>query len=280
MPYIPPNTQSLKDNNISAQSRIALMGYPFTGKTWSALTWPNPIVCNFDNKFGAHLGRDILIVPFHDPAFVDSLAKRQVPAHPPNVRDAFKVWLDNQAPKLERDQTLIIDSWTMLNTAQELQTSKEVFLTSQGKVDDRAPWRVKLDYFKDICNRLRTLTCDVIVTFHEQDDRFKTGTQAGEVNGKVRPLMSGQFKDQLMGHFTDFFRQHCIDKAPKWEDQSIRNQKGKDWIKDLWESTPANIPTIYAWQTYSDDIADCGSTLNNPPPFIPVNYSSFKQYKI
>lgn len=279
MPYKPPGSISLKDH-VSVQSRIGLMGYPFTGKTWSALTWPNPVVANFDNKLGSHAGRDVIIVPFNDPKFVDSLAKRTSSKHQPNVRDAFMYWLETEAFKLEREQTFILDSWTMLNNAQEYQQGTEIILTKTGNEDDRAPWRLKLEYFKRVCSALRSLNCDVIVTFHEQDERHKIGQMAGELTGKVRPLMSGQFKDQLAGHFTDFFRQHAIDKPLKPADLKLRGKQNEPWITDCYNSTPENVRTMYLWQTYSDDIADCGSTLNNPPPFIPANYESFKRYRI
>lgn len=281
MPYIPPNTLSLKTANLQTQSRIALMGYPFTGKTFSALTFPNPVVVNLDNKLGAHHGRDVLIVPFHDAAFVDSLVKRKDMKLQPNVRNAVELWLMTEALKLEPDQTLILDSWTMLSSAQEQQEEYEpVFSAKTGGRDTKVAWANKLKYFERITRALRELHCDVVVTFHEQAERYKDGMNAGDKTGKVRPLMNGSFKDQLMKHFTDFFRQHAIDKPAKWTDLKLRGKQNEPWIQACYESTPTNIPAMYLWQTYSDDIADCGSTLNNPPPFIPANYAAFKQYKL
>lgn len=282
MSYLPPGILSLKDAH-TPQFRIGLMGFPFTGKTWSALTFPGPVVCNFDNKLGAHTGRDVLVVPFHEPKFVDALAKRTASHCLPNVRDAFTMWLKTEGMKLQSDQTLIVDSWTMLNQRQEQQEGYEPCFTAQNKIDDRAPWRHKIDYFNEVTQLLSQLSCNVVVTFHEQDERHKAGPNAGELTGKIRPLMSGQFKDHIGKHLTDMFRQHAFAKTASVDTFTLKpylETANKEYLRELYESTPANVPTVYAWQTYSDNMADCGSCLKNPPPFIPANYEAYRKYQI
>lgn len=262
MAYTPPNSRKCSDLK-GGQVRIGLMGYPFTGKTWSALTFPNPVVLNLDNKLGAHSNReDVIVLPFSDGAFCDQYSKRVSASHPPNVRNAVKKWLQTEGLKLEADQTLVIDSWTMLQNWFDIQeTIEPQYSVSTGKVDEFAAWASKKQFSRDICEYLKLIRCNyIIVTFHETDERDK---KSGKVTGKVRPLMEGSFKDQVSGHFTDWFRQHAIDK-----------------LKEPNKSDSEVIGTSYLWQTQSDSIADCGTgSLINVPRMIQADYETFLKYR-
>ena len=55
--YIPKGAVSLNTITVKPQIRLGLQGYSGTGKTWAALTFPNPIVLNLDRGLGAHTGR-------------------------------------------------------------------------------------------------------------------------------------------------------------------------------------------------------------------------------
>ena len=261
MAYSPPHSKKCSDLK-GGQVRIGLMGYPFTGKTWSALTFPNPVVLNLDNKLGAHSNReDVIVLPFSDGAFCDMYSKRISAAHPPNVRNALKKWLQTEGLKLDKEQTLIIDSWTMLQNWFDIQEALEPVYTKEGKLDDFASWANKKQFSRDICEYLKLIRCDyIIVTFHETDERDK---KTGKTTGKVRPLMEGSFKDQVSGHFTDWFRQHAIDK------RKVPN-----------DSASEIIVTDYLWQTCSDNIADCGTgSLVGAPRMITATYQEFLKYR-
>ena len=94
MPYIPPHSSPLADMSFS-QIRLGIQGAPGTGKTYAAVSFPNPIVLDLDNKLGAHKTRkDILVLPFHDPDFIINKLKvhnepykegegRDIPNSPP-----------------------------------------------------------------------------------------------------------------------------------------------------------------------------------------------------
>lgn len=235
-PEIAKSLLDIKQNQI----RLALIGAPSTGKTWSSLTFPNPIIADFDNKLGAHRGRDIMVLPFYDADFIvkDCKLPKLHPMNPPNRRDAFLFWLQKEAPKLELTQTLIIDSFSNLEIAFDQQQALEPVMNQYGKVDKFAFWAHKKDYFVAVCNLLKSLKCNVVAIFHETLER----NDEGDFTGKLKPVMTGSFKDQILGHFTDVFRQ--VTKAQK-------NTEGKV------------IGTSYLWQCKSDNICNCGSTIPN-----------------
>lgn len=275
--YLPPNSIPLNKLSNLPQIRCMLQAMPGNGKTWSALTFPNPIVANFDRGLGAHVGRaDVHEVPFYDGKFCDTVVRRDGVNTPPNRRDAFKKWLTTEALKLTPEQTLVIDGSTGIQNAFEMQYNLNPVVTKSGQIDDFAVWRQKVDYFGEVMESMKMLQCHVVYICHETPDRDKKG----ELNGLVRPLLTGQFADQLASHFTDAFRVHAIAKpAP---DQL---QKFRDWLKvddatcKDWLATGTQ-QTVYLWQTQADEQAKCKtSSLVNAPKFILADFRMFEKYR-
>ena len=278
MPYMPPNCSTL-DSTIykkRPQIRLGIQGFFGEGKTHAALTFPNPIVANFDRGLGAHYGRkDIIDVPFYSDVFVNNIVKPTIVAGLPipNRRDALRKWLLTEGVKLEHDQTLVIDAGTGVEAAFHRQEAMEPILTKSGEVDTFAAWRHKIDYFDEITDILISLNCDVVWIAHEQDERDKKGAYTG----KIRPLMTGQFADKLGSKFTDWFRQLAKDKKEP-DDASLKNWgMTRAQYSAMCNTYPRN--TIYFWQTDSDDIVSCkASSIVNFPKFIPATYEAFSQY--
>lgn len=273
--YIPPKCFSLSEIKL-AQIRLFLQGDGGTGKTWSALTFPNPIILSTDRGAGAHTGRkDVHEAPFYDPAFVRSICPDSNGIM--NTKDAALKWLKTEGMKLTTEQTLVIDNLTGLSTAFHLFEDKHPTYSSKtGKKDDFAEWAHKVDYFGEICNVLKSLKCHVVFIGHETPDRGKDG----ELNGKTRALLTGQFADQLKSHFTDYVRQLTCDKpnVDKLDEKALAK-----WgmTKDEMIATCASYPrnTLYFWQMESDDYCNCKvSSLVNFPRFIPANYTSFIKF--
>lgn len=279
--YKPLDSMTLAESPIDPQIRLGLQGYPKTGKTWAALTFPNPIVLNLDRGLGAHTGRqDVIDVPFYNPSFVDKIKKRDGIMAPPNRRDAILLWLSSEGMKLTSNQTLILDGSTQLQNACLAQYKLNPKLTKSGKIDDFGEWSDKVEYFGEVCELLKLLRCNVIYLIHETAAR----NDDGDLNGMVRPLLTGQFGDQIMGHFTDWFRCHAYGK-PADETQSKNFLEkicggNKDLYKEAIASTNEQHRTIYMWQTTSDNVAKCGSsTLVGVPKFIVASCESFNKYR-
>jgi hypothetical protein len=275
MSYTPPESTQL--SNLSTQIRLGIQGWPGSGKTCSALTFPNPIVCDFDNKLGYHRDRtDVHVLPFYSQEFYKEKLKGK------NKRDAFISWLRNEALKLQPDNTLIIDSWTMLQAAIDSQIALEPEYTKGGQLNEFSPWARKIDYSAAICELLKGLDCNVVVTFHEMSVRDE---KSGQLLDKLLPLMQGKFLCQLQGHFTDWFRQHAIPK--------IKYKSPGDTVGTIVEIDAPNEtncpgkyklsnPVEYFWQIQGDDTFDasCGTMrkLQANWKFVPATFESFKKY--
>lgn len=250
--YNPPESIGI---NPYPHFRLGLQGAPNTGKTWSALSFPNPLVANFDNKLGAHIHRkDVKQIPFWDVNFIATLVNKPAPGKYINRRDAFKFWLRDNGHKLDTDQTFIIDSWTMLCNAVHQEFTQNHPRDKKGELCTYTYWRMVKQYCADICECLKGLSCSVVVTCHETVER----NDEGQLTGKMKPLMTGSFADEMAGHFTDWFRA-VVD--PKENTSSVK----------------------YFWQTSGDRLFDGGSSVPGIPKLIPANYqtllSEWKNYQ-
>ena len=275
--YVPNGCYSMDKVIEQPQIRLGLQGYGGTGKTWAALTFPNPIVLNLDRGLGAHVGRsDIIEIPFYKPEFCGTLNQ---------LKDKLMVWLNKEARKLQPNQTLVFDGCTSLQNCYHLwfADNQSSFLTKSNKVDDFAEYQVKKKYFAEIFELFKVLRCHVVFIAHEaaQRDKSTTPGQPGEYTGKIRPLLSGQFNDELLSHMTDWFRQHATDKPDLTQEikQTTLNAFGmtSNEFKEFCNSLPRT--TLYYWELDSNNIFDgkC-SSLVNFPKYMPANYSSFMKY--
>lgn len=273
--YVPPGSNNLENVSL-AQIRLGLQGFAGTGKTWGALTFPNPIVVNIDRGLGAHSGRkDVIELPFYNKEF----SKKYWPSEPENIKEAVMVWLQKEAGKLTTNQTLVVDGLTGLESSYHTDFKKHpVYSSNSGKLDPRVEWGLKLVYFGELCDLFNTLNCNVVFIGHESEKKDKDG----EYSGKIRPLMSGAFADKIVGKFTDWFRQLASSKPKDFATLNVDNLK-RDWRMTIAEfqamcnTFPRN--TIYYWNLESDDTFDgkC-SSLVNFPKYIPANYESFRKY--
>ena len=261
IPYIPPLAISLKNLEFP-QIRLGLQGASGTGKTWAALTFPNPLVLDFDNGLTAHKGKDIFKIPFHDPRFITEIMKMSLkkPYDPPNRRDALKKWLREEGPKLQSNQTLILDSWSTMQDGFDQQTELEPSYTKLGAIDDFAFWELKIEYSRDITEMLMGLNCHVVVTFHEISQR---DIKTGQLLEKIQPLMQGKFLSKLKIPFTDFFRQHAIGKLGVDKQPMIIN--GRKLEQDI----------EYFWQIKGDNTIDCKTRMTRKEILIPAHFNSF-----
>lgn len=234
-------TPSHSTTSATGHLRLGLQGYPGTGKTTGALTFPNVFALDFDHK----LPSGVPSTNFWDPAVVDRIKPRGNPKWPANKAGALLDFLAVEGPKFSAEQTLLIDSFTMVDAAWHDCTNANPPRNKEGEVNSMAIWGLKLDYMRALFDRMRSMACNIVVTFHESE---KTNVDGVTVN-KCRPLLQGSFRDQIAGHFTAFYR--CVvDPVDKDLEGKVIKVNGSPVVK------PG-----YWWQVMSDDTFDA---VNSP----------------
>lgn len=212
--YTPPNaiTELPSYSNLI----VGIEGFPGTGKTAAALTFPNPIMALFEKPDLEGLlsldhlkGVKPIMLPFYSNSWLDLNQWPKYEAPRPAVFKAyhpagcFKLWLDREGPKLSPEQTLIVDNWTRLQELfDEVNWGFDSF-SKGGEVDHFAPWDRKLSFQEEISNALISLPCNVVVLFHEVQERDKA---TGVLLDKLQPLSQGKFVAKLKSYYPNFFR--------------------------------------------------------------------------
>ncbi len=279
--FKPPYAKPLSE---TPQIRLGIQGFPNNGKTWAALTFPNSIVVNLDRGLGAHVGKpNITELPFWDSGWVRETFKK--PSYNKSeLKDVLIGWIEGDGQQMTAEQTLVIDGNTGLQNAYHAwyEANKMRFLTKNGQVDDFAEWSVKKKYFGQLMEALKTMKCHVVYICHESDQRDKVPVGSPVTySGKIKPLMSGGFADEIGSHFTDWFRaQSSLFDEKAWTDELAKKEWGmsKDELVK-WAKTFQN-GTIYYWQTVGDNIFDAkSSSLVNAPRYIPATFESFAKYR-
>jgi len=275
--YLPPNCPTL-DKVSEPQIRLGIQGFGGTGKTYAASTFPNPVYLNPDRGLGAQFGRaDIVEVPVWKKEFCKTINPNFGNSSSVTIKDIIELWLKKDGTKLEEDQTLVVDGNTGLQNAYHKWYEQNPVVTKGGKIDDFAEWRLKINFFGDICDTLKTLRCNVIYVCHETEKKDK----GGDYTGKLRPLLRGQFGDEIMTHFTDWVRAHSTskDKAlASANDNTLKlwNMSSSEY-REMVNSFSGNA--IYFWQLESDEFFDGKvSSLSGFPKYIPATYASFRRY--
>src|SRR6266576_2890814 len=91
--YTPQDSINLK-NVTYPQIRLGIQGPPASGKTTSALTFPNVVVMDLDNGLTKYSGKDIISIPFYDYDWIVKYGfPPKKPGAQPNRRDAILKFL-------------------------------------------------------------------------------------------------------------------------------------------------------------------------------------------
>lgn len=233
---------------IGSRVMLLLVGRPFSGKTWAASTFPNPVFFDFDHK--AKPGT--MTLPFWKREFVNRIVQPASPSDPPNQRDALITYLEHSigTPRLPDGCTIVIDTGTSVEAAFHRQTEvvETVPISSKtNKPDGYYVWRKKIEYFSHLHSLLKAHAGHVIYNMHEQDEK----TDSGNATGRVKVLMTGGFSDQIPSHFTAMFRQR------------IALHEGK---------------TYYVWDTAPTLAFDCNNCYQIDKPVLPAHYDSLVPY--
>lgn len=231
---------------------LLLVGEPFTGKSTSAATFPNPMFIDLDHK----APRGVQTLPFWNAEFCDKFKKRANINCPPNKRDAVLNFLEKHLVELPKDCTLVLDSLTMLSAAFHHQTEEVETLPinpKTNKTDGFYLWKEKINYFNAVMELLKIHPGHVIVIAHEQKKRDETG----DLTEVIKPVMTGAFCDLIMSHFTLVFR------------QTLRKKNGID--EYLWDVKPtpffrSNNTLGMTVSPVKAEFASIKPFLDNPQP--------------
>jgi hypothetical protein len=188
------------------QIRGGFIGKPGSGKTTAALTFPNPLVLDKDNKCPPGIDH----VPFYDPAVERKWATKSAVDYGP--RTGLINFLKVEGPKFPVTTTLIIDSWTSFMNAFDIwadAVAPMIFTNKKNEVDNFAVHGDRLSMGIEIAMACKALKCNVLILMHEQIERDSNGVPTGG----IKPLMKGQFADQMPAHLTSFFRSGWTDKT-------------------------------------------------------------------
>ena len=251
--FIPEESFLLKERE-QPHIRLGIMGYPGSGKTWSAaLTFPNPVICDFDNnlervrKEARQRDLPIHVVPFWDGQFRKQFAANNKPAKggpkaklPQNTRDVFAYWLAKNYREFTPEQTLIVDSWTMLQNSFDVQQHKEPEYTQDGKINSFAFWGAKIRYAQEIHVYLDAMACNVVVLYHIQ---HKLDNKTGRELKLKTPLMQGSFVAQIAAHHSNFFEQVVTSTDPFKAEWITRSKESP--VKTDIVNCPSTIPATY-----------------------------------
>lgn len=254
--YIPKETVNLKDQKVN-KIRLGIQGEPGTGKTTSALTFPNPVVINFDDGLGGHFGKDVIEFPVwsYDWCIKYGCSPTKPQKNPQPDRKSATIKILKGCLYLTEDQTLILDSWTALQTAFDIEQATHP-LIQNGEINAFDFWEKKIDFSEDVISLLVSMKCHVVVLFHEVLERDK---KTGLLLNKCQPMMQGKFQTKLKLHFPNYFRMLAEGEIDK---------DGKE------------LGCKYFWQVKADSKFDHKCILDIPDDIFKVepHFKIFEQY--
>lgn len=187
---------------------LLLIGAPFTGKTGLALQFPDPYICDYDDKLSNAANRTC----FEGKKFWFDCPMRKPDGTPVPAVDVwdYSVSCIKQAVASPDIKTIVLDSTTSLNTAL---TTHIISKGGTGKplmvggvpVMDKSMWMPYRDILSRLFMGLRSSGKYIIVVAHTvtvEDDNAPSFK---------RPSFAGQMRDTAAGLFTDVWE--CFNKT-------------------------------------------------------------------
>jgi hypothetical protein len=251
--------------------RIGIQGSPGRGKTVAAATFPNPVWLELENVLDS-LRETILNIhqvdilnhmriPVWKEAWVEGYLGKNLARHVGcvNRKDAIKKWINEEARKIPAGHTLIVDTWTRLQSYFDEITAKDpkYLYTKDMKEDTYKFWGHKVEWSEEIMNDLMSLQCNVVVLFHEAQEREK---ETGRILDKTQPVMQGKFITYLKQYFPNYFRALVVEEKTA-DNKQIIDANGRVKVK-------------YLWQTGSDNQCDTKCAIVGLPMYVPAHYQS------
>jgi len=244
--YTPPNTQLSSEIKSSKQRRLLLMGPPKWGKTWAALTFPNPIVIDFDRGL-TEIKTPVPALPFWD----DEWCKKTFASQTKKM-NMLTAWLKTEGMKLGEDQTLVFDSLSTISDVLAIELEAATPTNKAGEKDGFWFWKEWSNYLRSLHVLINSLKCNVVMCCHEQEIR---DSETGRVTAYKWLLKGQDFSARLGQYYTDVFRQTKLSKE---------NAQDK------------TVSCEYVWQVQPDNMFQlCCTRIQTNKKFVPATFASF-----
>lgn len=238
---------------------IAIVAPPNGGKTYFLERWPNILVLDCEGKLSADTPR----VPVNDQAFIRKYAKPWCDK-PENWRGARPAedshialleWVYQVGPTLPADITLALDCFTHLNHALTawVESNHGYFKSKANNFDSYAGWNYRLTYWHKLFTAFKKLACNVISTYHEEEETDNMGKKTG----KISPMCGGKFKDQIASYWNLALRilnnstsakkdyRFQLSVTPAWTPRLQEDVINWEALKTNIDSKTGTIPASY-----------------------------------
>jgi hypothetical protein len=209
IPYIPPKPiiASAEDSGKLEFIRLLLLGFPGTGKTVTAASFPKPVFINLDDK----LPKGVASLPFCNPAWVKKTFPNCNHSLQVNVRDALVQLVRFGLGSLATQgfQTIVLDSLQLAYAYFDMRIpiDYQQYISKAGNVDGRSIFQHKLNFAIEIVAGLKTFPGNFICTSHEMLER----SEEGKLTGRIKAAVEGQFPERIGGFFNLQLRQVWIE---------------------------------------------------------------------
>lgn len=176
-----------------ADKFVVCCGAAFSGKTTFALTFPNPIVLDFDRKIPK---AGVKNIEFWNESLIRQLAPQaNTQSRYVNRRDALQNWLIDNIGKYT-DHTGILDSLSNLETAFHQQT--EFVEGIKANVGGGQLFGRKMSYMCDIFALMKDVFGRVVINVHLAPIvAINPTTGTDQATGKFKPACSGSFAERI-----------------------------------------------------------------------------------
>jgi hypothetical protein len=178
------NNMKVEDMMVTEDSpiRAIIFGRAGTGKTRGAMTFPNPVIMNFDNN----LPKGTPGIPCWNEEFL-----KKFKPMPMTIADMYRQISSQLAP----DQTLIIDSLTSVERKFDTwEKTNPIYTKRTMEPDGFSMFRRRLDFWNEIFELWRQSKHNLVVLMHQINEK----NDKGEETQNVKPLLSGKAGDVVI----------------------------------------------------------------------------------
>tara|TARA_R110000803_G_C11989475_1_gene321910 strand:+ start:13391 stop:14188 length:798 start_codon:yes stop_codon:yes gene_type:complete len=242
--------------------KLALVGPPGSGKTYSALTtFPNPILVDLDNNLPTELqDKGYNTIKLWD----EDWRKAKFGAKGARVLSSLIEFMTKEGRFFTEEQTLIFDSVSAINDHLEADVESDTPRQPEGDRNFRY-WKAHQMWLSMFLQAVRALSCNVVVICHEDELR---DPNTNMIKARRIQLPGKKTSPRLPSFFNNVFRQVRIALPVKKQPIIPAPKTGAK------ESEQYNIAYLWLIKPYDNfDIAR--TTIVTDKKMVMATYKSF-----